>query len=457
MSTARGLLDGGQLVELGGELIDTGHVTMHALAEELGLALDDLAAIDSGVTAEVFHFDGVAVSEATLVDLYAPLAALMASTVTAAEADDDEFARIDAMSIPEWLDSEAGLAPEALIRRILEVAYLEEYGLEASEQSIFNLLYLIDYDAPDPFRVFGDSDERFHTHAGNDAFISGLAERLPPTQLVLEHRLVKVGRDGDAYVLTFLTTEDDEVTVTCEHVVFALPFSTLREVDLSGAGLSADKRQMIDELGYGTNAKLMMQFASRPWRDPGGTGGGCITDVADLQSTWETSRGQDGAQGVLTNFVGGARGVAIGDGTAEDRAAEVLPWIEQVFPGTAATYVAGSAIRMHWPSQPLARGSYASYLVGQWAFWGTEGQREGNAHFCGEHTSLENQGYMEGAAETGAIVAAELLDDLAAEPSARHAALLGELLALPHPCFQRGGDVRPRRQQRRAARRALRR
>jgi monoamine oxidase len=173
MSTARGLLDGGQLVELGGELIDTGHVTMHALAEELGLALDDLAAIDSGVTAEVFHFDGVAVSEATLVDLYAPLAALMASTVTAAEADDDEFARIDAMSIPEWLDSEAGLAPEALIRRILEVAYLEEYGLEASEQSIFNLLYLIDYDAPDPFRVFGDSDERFHTHAGNDAFISG--------------------------------------------------------------------------------------------------------------------------------------------------------------------------------------------------------------------------------------------------------------------------------------------
>jgi monoamine oxidase len=179
--------------------------------------------------------------------------------------------------------------------------------------------------------------------------------------------------------------------------------------------------------------------------------------VADLQSTWETSRGQDGAQGVLTNFVGGARGVAIGDGTAEDRAAEVLPWIEQVFPGTAATYVAGSAIRMHWPSQPLARGSYASYLVGQWAFWGTEGQREGNAHFCGEHTSLENQGYMEGAAETGAIVAAELLDDLAAEPSARHAALLGELLVLPHPCFQRGGDVRPRRQQRRAARRALRR
>jgi monoamine oxidase len=145
-------------------------------------------------------------------------------TVTAAEADDDEFARIDAMSIPEWLDSRGpGWRRTSLIRRILERRlHSSEYGLEASEQSIFNLLYLIDYDAPDPFRVFGDSDERFHTHAGNDAFISGLAERLPPTQLVLEHRLVKVGRDGDAYVLTFLTTEDDEVTVTCEHVVFAL-------------------------------------------------------------------------------------------------------------------------------------------------------------------------------------------------------------------------------------------
>jgi monoamine oxidase len=67
---------------------------------------------------------------------------------------------------------------------------------------------------------------------------------------------------------------------------------------------------------------------------------------------------------------------------------------------------------MHWPSYEHVKGSYASYKVGQWEFFGTEGAREGNQHFCGEHCSEDFQGFMEGGAETGAMVAAEVLDDL---------------------------------------------
>src|SRR5690606_9736247 len=84
-------------------------------------------------------------------------------------------------------------------------------------------------------------------------------------------------------------------------------------------------------------------------------------------------------------------------------------------PGTADKYVAGSAIRQHWPSYEHTKGSYGCYKVGQWGFWGTEGAREGNQHFCGEHCSEDFQGYMEGGAETGALVAAEVLDDLGRE------------------------------------------
>jgi monoamine oxidase len=201
----------------------------------------------------------------------------------------------------------------------------------------------------------------------------------------------------------------------------------------------------------------MMQYSERVWKTQLDASGSSFSDVGDLQTTWDTTRGQAGDAGIITNFVGGARGIAIGDGTAEARAVEVQPWLDTVFPGTAAAYVADSAVRMHWPTHPHTLGSYACYRPGQWAFYGLEGERFGKLHFAGEHCSLDFQGYMEGAAETGLAVAVEILDDLAAEPSARHAALLGELLALPHPCFQRGGDVRPRRQQRRAARRALRR
>ena len=43
---------------------------------------------------------------------------------------------------------------------------------------------------------------------------------------------------------------------------------------------------------------------------------------------------------------------------------------------------------------------------------GTEGLRQGNVHFAGEHTSVEHQGFMEGGAESGVRAAAEILSDL---------------------------------------------
>jgi monoamine oxidase len=59
------------------------------------------------------------------------------------------------------------------------------------------------------------------------------------------------------------------------------------------------------------------------------------------------------------------------------------------------------------------KGSYSAYKVGQYTkFAGTEGERVGNLHFCGEHTSFEAQGYLEGAAETGLRAAREVLMDL---------------------------------------------
>ena len=91
----------------------------------------------------------------------------------------------------------------SLIRRILERAYVGEYGLEVAEQSVWNLLWLIDFDAPDPFRIFGDSDERYHIHEGNQALPDALAARLAG-KIELGHGLVAVttqagGRPGFAF------------------------------------------------------------------------------------------------------------------------------------------------------------------------------------------------------------------------------------------------------------------
>jgi monoamine oxidase len=451
MFTARGMFADDQICELGGELVDTGHVTIQALADEFGLTLDDLPAATAGLRPDTFHFDGAVVADADIVDAFTPVAAQMATTVSTAEADDAEFERVDAMSIPEWLGGEAGLPEDALIRRILERAYTGEYGLEPDEQSIFNVLYLIDYETAEPFRIFGDSDERFHIHEGNDAIPTALADALGD-RVQLEHALAAVvALDDGRYELAF----DNGHTVVAAHVVFALPFTKLREIDLSQAALPAEKLDVIENLGYGTNAKLMLGFSSRPWTEaPSNASGSSFTDVGELQSTWDSTRGQSGASGILTDFVGGDRGLAIGDGTPEERAAEVVPWVDTVFPGSAAAYTSGSAVRMHWPTYPHMLGSYGCYRPGQWAYYGTEGTRVGNLHFCGEHTSLDFQGYMEGGAESGALVAMEVLDDLGVAATARHGAIVAAKLALPqatyHAGLWRGARRRWRRQQRRA-------
>ena len=165
-----------------------------------------------------------------------------------------------------------------------------------------------------------------------------------------------------------------------------------------------------------------------------------ISDLP-MQGGWDTTIGQEtSGAGVWTNFLGGEAGVRSGEGTPEAWFAGVLPDLDKVWPGTAAAHT-GTAVRMHWPSFEWTRGSYSCYAPGQWAFWSTEGKREGNVHFCGEHCSLEFSGWMEGAAETGGLVAAEIVDDHGATRSAGHDRALGAKLLVPHGSYH--GDLQP--------------
>jgi len=405
MFTARGRFREDQLAELGGELIDTGHDALRGLAQELGLRLDPiLEEPGSGVRQDTWFFGGVTVSDAQVVEAFRAVAPQIAADA-ASEDDEAAFTRLDELGLEAYLDSLSELDP--LLRELLEVAYVVEYGRELAEQSAWNFLWLIDAENPDPFRVYGDSDEAFHVHGGSELIPRRLCERLQ-SPVELEHQLVSVVERGDgAFRLAFDRGTRSSHEEVFDQVVFALPFTRLRQVRLD-ARLPPIQRRIIRELGMGTNAKLMGQFSERVWRTRGDASGSATTDNG-LQQTWETSRGQRGDAGILTIFAGGKLGEAIGRGSAESQLRARLPELEQIFPGTAAAYLPGSALRMHWPSVEHTRGSYACYLPGQASFSGLEGERAGQLHFCGEHTSVDFQGYMNGGAETGERVAAELI------------------------------------------------
>ena len=410
MYSLRNFFADGQVCELGGELIDTGQTHIQALARELGIALDDLSTDDPSLSRDTFFFDGALRTERDVVEAFIPVARRITADLATLGADPVVTYRdanpaaiaLDRTSIAQWLDN-AGVS--GWFRRLLDVAYTTESGMSIDRQSSLNFLLMIDPE-PRPFHIFGESDERYHVHEGNDLIPRTLADKLSDaieTNTVLE----AIARRSDGSYVCSLRRGSSSMTATASQVIVAIPFTMLRDVRLD-VELPAAKRRAIAELGYGTNAKLMVGFSSRVWRERSRANGSVLTDLP-FQLTWETSRLQSGRAGILTNFTGGAHGVELGQGTAADQATRLVADLERVFPGVTAARAGMKEVRFHWPSFAWTRGSYASYLTGQWTtLRGAEGEPANGLFFAGEHCSLEAQGFMEGGCETGERAAREV-------------------------------------------------
>jgi monoamine oxidase len=412
MYSLRDNLSEKQVVELGGEFIDTNHESIRKLATELGLTLDDFNRDDPTLARDLWFFDGQRRSEIEVVKAFRPIAAkideawetVTGETVSYKEPNNGR--EIDHMSIADWLDK-AGA--EGWFRALLDVAYTTEYGLEIDQQSAWNFLMMIDTN-PKPFRIFGESDERFHVRGGNDQIPTALAQKLGD-RIQTETRLESISQAADGTYRCSVRRDQTSETLSARHVLLAIPFTMLRQVRIDVA-LPPVKRQAIQELGYGTNAKLIVGFSERIWRTAGDSNGSIMTDLP-FQLSWEATRMQPGKPGVLVDFTGGRHGVEIGQGTKEEQAEGFTADLERIFPGIAERRLSHQVARAHWPTFPYTLGSYAAYRPGQWTgFGGAEGERVGNLHFAGEHCSVDFQGFMEGGCETGERAAAEILTDL---------------------------------------------
>jgi monoamine oxidase len=410
----------GQVAERGGEFIDNLHKTMLQYARRFGLALEDV----SKEPGEVFYyFGGQHVPEATVVDEFRDFVDVMRldlrrlSNEVTALSHTDADRELDRTSLLAYLEGTNGanVAAGPIAKAAISEAYVAEYGLEADQQSCLNFLLFIHADRRSKFTPFGIfSDERYHLVDGNDHIVDGLTQELPrPIEYGM--RLVAVRRTpAGAAELTF---DSDPIPRTHDVVVLAIPFTTLRTVDLDvNLDLPPSKRAAIGLLGYGTNAKMMVAFDHRPWIAQGSSGAS-YSDLANHQATWETNAQRATAtRGLLTDYSGGERGASLDPSAVQLEASLFLADLDLVFPGAqaAARRVQGDVVAHleHWPSNPLTLGSYTCYLPGQFTtIAGLEGLPVGNVYFAGEHANsfYESQGFMEGAALSGIDVAASIL------------------------------------------------
>jgi monoamine oxidase len=411
--TRRGDFDQGQIAEHGGELIDQGHKAIRHLAHELGLPLDNLLQAEPNGSTMFLHFDGVAYSYRDAVrdlkQIWQPLHRdlIEAGYPTLYNNYTARGAELDQMSVTDWINQTVPGGLASPLGQLLEAAYNIEYGAECDVQSALNLIYLLGYNSPGQFTVFGQSNEKYHVRGGNDQIVTQLASLLG-SQIITGQALVALRRNpAGTYTLTFQVS-DQFTDVIADHVVLALPFSILKtSVDFTQAGFSELKMIALQELAIGSNSKLNLQFDSRPWGALE-CNGETYSDRG-YQATWDVTRAQPGAAGILVDYTGGHVADTFGNGTPEEHAEEFLAQIEPVLPGLSSQWN-GRATVDWWAGNPYSRGSYSYWQVGQYTrFAGVEGEPQDGVHFCGEHTSIDAQGYLEGAVETGERAADEII------------------------------------------------
>jgi len=408
----------GRTVESGGEFVNSNHDALRTLAEQLGLAEVDTYPAYPEQAGETMHFDGTTYRFADLIDEWWEISGTVAEQydavgpeITAAN-HTPEAARLDQVSLAEWIETEVPGGLDSLLGRYLAVTYEGEYAGSVEDLNSLTIIESMGPTAANAFDPLGDSDERYQIADGSDAVASALEGALPADSITMGSSLVALSSDGDRATATF-DGPSGTVDVSAGQVVLALPFSILRTVDLKGAGLTDVKLRAIREQGMGTNAKLHVEHSERAWYDV--RSNGISTSDTGLGVTWEESIAQDGDAGLLIAFTGGTAGASYPATEAHAEApAEVLEAAleseKTVFGQDVADAATGNAWLDAWVHDPFVGGSYAYWGLGQYTgFRGEEARAEPPFHFAGEHTSLEHQGFMNGAVETGDRVANEIL------------------------------------------------
>ena len=258
--------------------------------------------------------------------------------------------------------------------------------MAVSEQSSLNFVDMVGTDTDKPFALYGRQDGALRIADGSSSLPDALERRLSGEPLVQRvaihrrHQLAAIARREDGLKLSFRTADGSPFERTFAHVVMALPFTRVREIrGLGGLALPSDKMMVINELGHGATAKLIVGADARP-------ANGRIISDRGFETVWDSSVGQPGAGAVLTNCFAG-------DGAKGEEAqalARLQAGLAALSPELAQTLTPKVRASLFWANHPHTRTSRATCLTGQYTRYPEIAARmelDGRLSFAGEHTS----------------------------------------------------------------------
>src|SRR5262245_860566 len=384
-----------QHAEAGGDMIDEDHHEIHQLAKDLRLSLvrilkggfgyarprpDGTIRIVSRPIGQAWRRLEEALSD--LGQPYRLAEKRLESPISR------ELAR---RSVAQWLD-------ESHADEDLRATATGLRGFFLADPEELSLLELIDQftasDGQGPGKLY-------RVKGGNDQLTTIIAEQLGD-RVYCATELVAVSQRGQTVRATIKNGRRASQLI-CDYLVFALPAPLLRRVPITPA-LPARQHEAIARLKYGRGTKTLLQFGKKFWRAPARPR--AFGSTLPIGAVWEGNEEQRGRCGILSLLAGGSASDATADIVAREGIAGIVRSLHWLGSGEA-TMTGWRQFR--WEADIWARGGYAVFdSTFDPSLRGWLSHPFGRLFFAGEHTSLNWQGYMEGAVESGRRAAAEV-------------------------------------------------
>jgi monoamine oxidase len=218
---------------------------------------------------------------------------------------------------------------------------------------------------------------------------------------------------SDSQVTVHFKTESGRYSETADYAVCAVPFSILRDVEVTPSW-SREKQKAIRELNYNPSSKILFQTRTRFWEQTDGiVGGTTATDLPIRRICYPSHASPDEPRGtLLASYTWGQDALRWGAMDEETRLEEALEDVTKVHPEIREEYEIGATHA--WYNDRWARGAFALFEPEQETRLQKHiVQPEGRVRFAGEHCSLWHA-WIQGALESGIRAAQEIHEEVPA-------------------------------------------
>jgi monoamine oxidase len=246
-----------------------------------------------------------------------------------------------------------------------------------------------------------DAEQLYTIRGGTDLLPKALAARLI-SKIRYGAPVVRIEHDRQGVRVVFLQAGVQE-TISADHLVCAIPFSILKDIEVSPP-FSHAKQRAIMELPYTSASRVYLQSKREFWTGEG-LGVSAYTDLP-IMAIVNSTLNQAGTRGILESYSAGEHSRSLTAMKETKRISFTLEQMEKVYPAIRKNFEGGASVC--WDEDVWARGAYAWFKPGQMSeLLPHIAGAEGRIHFAGEHTSSW-PGWMQGAFQSGHRAAREI-------------------------------------------------